>query len=405
MFCYIENVKQREIIYRFKSLEELVNYVRSSDREEYESIKEARKHGRGTEEYRVIKTNEIPCTAINFNYKDGYINGNNVSSSTGYMYIDIDEEFDVGDVDINCVAAYWKSLSNQGYSLVVKVEGLSVANLKESYRYVASTLDIPYDPQAVSIDRLTLLSYDPEAYYNAEAGTFMLSELENPRDSEIKSILHGYNCNGENLRFNNLGEMVSNLGIEIKFDKDGIFDLTTVLGKKLIYGESFLPKGKICKGSREKHLSMFANQFIALNRDMSKALLKKVIKNANKKKMSPPLSNIEVDEIFNKKYKNRHNLKIIPNRTRRFLYEEGMGATKKRSKTMKRINTERSQSVKSKIESVLLNWDFGEQGKITIAKVKELSGCAMSTVEKYLNKLLEELGISKTGKHMNSITT
>lgn len=382
-----------------------MNYVRASDREEYEFIEEARKYDKGTEEYRAIKMNEIPCTAINFNYKDGYINGNNVSSSTGYMYMDIDEEFDMGDVDMSYIAAYWKSLSNHGYSLVVKVEGLSVANLKESYRYVASTLDIPYDPQAVSIDRLTLLSYDPEAYYNAEASIFMLSELENPRDSEIKSILHGYNCNGENLRFNNLGEMVSNLGIEIKFDKDGIFDLTTVLGEKLIYGESFLPKGKISKGSREKHLSMFVNQFVALNRDMSKALLKKVIKNANKKKMSPPLSNIEVDEIFNKKYKNRHDLKLIPNRTRRFLYEEGMGKTKKRGNTMKRINTERSQSVKNKIQSVLLNWDFDKQGKVTIAKVKELSGCAMSTVEKYLNKLLEELGISKTGKHMNSITT
>ncbi len=62
---------------------------------------------------------------------------------------------------------------------------------------------------------------------------------------------------------------------------------------------------------------------------------------------------------------------------------------------MKAINKARTNKVIQEIRNVILNWDFEKYGNITQAKVRELSKCAKGTVEKYLNQILHEIGITK----------
>ncbi len=178
-FNNVKNYKNRNVVGNFSSVKEVIEYIKSNDREEFERIQEARKQGKGSKIYDKIK-GTIPCIAINFTYNNNYINADNVSEPTGYMYIDIDEaDFDIGSLDKTNVVAYWRSLSNQGYTIILKVKGLDANCLKEQYSYVAEELDIPIDFGAISVDRLTVLSYDPDVFYNPDASVLFLSQFEN----------------------------------------------------------------------------------------------------------------------------------------------------------------------------------------------------------------------------------
>src|SRR5690606_34550190 len=100
-----------------------------------------------------IKVKNLPAININFNFSNDYINGANVAGSTGYLYLDVDGKTEK-DLEINTiyVCAYWRSLSNTGLTLVVRVHGLTPENFKEATDEIAKLLDIPYDKNAVSID-------------------------------------------------------------------------------------------------------------------------------------------------------------------------------------------------------------------------------------------------------------
>ncbi|WP_454046813.1 hypothetical protein [Chryseobacterium sp. Marseille-Q8038] len=97
---------------------------------------------------------------------------------TGYLYLDVDGMTEQ-DFEINTtyICAYWRSLSNTGMTLVVKVDGLTLNNFKEATKKIARLLDIPYDEKAVSIDRLTVLPYDRHAYFNSSTEIIPVFQL------------------------------------------------------------------------------------------------------------------------------------------------------------------------------------------------------------------------------------
>ena len=55
---------------------------------------------------------------------------------------------------------------------MVKVQGLTKYNYKEATKDIAESLGYEYDRAAVSIDRVTVLSHDPNAYYNEDVEIF-----------------------------------------------------------------------------------------------------------------------------------------------------------------------------------------------------------------------------------------
>lgn len=57
------------------------------------------------------------------------------------------------------------------------MDGLTPDNFKIATQEIANALDIPYDPQVVSIDWLIVLSYDPNAYYNDNVEVFPVTEM------------------------------------------------------------------------------------------------------------------------------------------------------------------------------------------------------------------------------------
>jgi len=393
MFNKIENIKNRAITDSFENLEALVTYIRNSNRKEISQILKARKIGKGTEEYKKIKTSEIPCVTINFNHKE-YIKSSTIIQPTGYLYLDLDDDIEMGCIDHRFVSAYWRSLSNQGYSVIVKVNGLSQYDLKAAYRYVGEFLDINYDSSAISKDRLTILSYDPSAYINLESEEIVLDDKKETQFNTIENnYLLGYDSNGSKIRYNNLQETIVSLKIDIVYDENGLFDLGAK--NKIHFSQVITPFKKIEKGRRNKILSSIIHQLLALNPKRNKNELLALSYYINKNKMSPPLSNNIVRGVFDRKYKNRTKLEPIINASRRFLYDsdKNLNAYEKRCLNARKIGLDKIENSKNKIRRAILSWNYKTMGKITINNIVKSTKMNRKTVVKYYSSIKNDLGI------------
>ncbi|MCT4140754.1 hypothetical protein HZP65_08375 [Elizabethkingia anophelis] len=408
MINKIESCKKRKITDSFQNIGDLVEFIKSPPPEHIELVNHARTLDRDSEEYKNIKINRMPAVSVGFNFANGYIKGGNIFSPTGYLYIDVDglteEDFEINTA---YVCAYWRSLSNTGMSIVVKVEGLTSDNLKIATSKIAELLDIPYDDRAVSIDRLTVLTYDPNAYYNDNTEVIPIAEIlpdnteaivDSTKSTHFNTInkdnLLGYECNGYKLRFNNLNELLQPLNIQ--FDENGFHDL----GKdnKLKYAQVFIPFKAINTGKRESILKSIAYQLVALNKNAPKALILKYLQTVNTKAMRPQLSSTEVNTTLNKVYKKRMDKQPILNASRRFIYDETreLTVTQKRSLNCIKMNKDRADKTKQELLEVMKNWDMIKYGKMTIDKIKKVTGKNKKTVQKYyahLKRHLKEIAL------------
>lgn len=420
MINKISQCTNRTITDSFQNIEEVVEFIKSPPIEHLELIQHARTLERGSDEYKAIKISKLPAISINFNFSDGYIIGKNVAESTGYLYIDVDNMTEQ-DLEINTayVCAYWRSLSNTGLTLVVKVDGLTPDNFKIATQEIANLLYIPFDSKAVSIDRLTVLSYDPNAYYNDNVEVFPVTEMiptqsvEPMQDSSTekstqyntikKTTIIGYDYTGYKLKFNNLDELLQHYNIV--FDENGLYDF----GKdnKLKYSLIYVPFRKILKGERENILKSIAYQLIALNKTAEKDLILKYLYAINYGKMSPPLENSEIETTVAKIYQNLDEVEPIPNAERRFLYDNSKNLTPadKRRLNIKQIHKDRTNKTQSELLKIMKNWDFDLYGKMTIKKLAKVAIKDPKTVQTYYTKLKTEISQDLDEEHVQIAIT
>lgn len=413
MINKIDYCTNRNITGSFPDVQQIVAFIRNPPSEHIELVQNARSLERSSNDYKAIKINRLPAISINFNFSDGYITGTNVAESTGYLYIDVDGMIEQ-DLDINTtyVCAYWRSLSNTGLTLVVKVDGLTPKNFKIATQEIANALDIPYDNRAVSIDRLTVLSYDPDAYYNDDVEIFPVAEMiaelsvelvqdnikivtekSTQYNTIIKTKLIGYDYIGYKLRFDNLDESLQHY--DIVFDENGLFDF----GKddKLKYSLIFVPFRKILKGQRESIFKSIAYQLIALNKTADKKLILKYLRAINYGKMIPPLENSEIEATVNKIYKNLNEIEPLLNAERRFIYDKSknLTPTEKRRLNIKQVHKDRTSKTQSELLEVMKNWDFESNGKMTIKNLHKVSGKNRKTIQTYYRGLKNEITVTR----------
>lgn len=409
MINKIDYCTNRTITNSFQDVKEVVEFISNPPPEHIELVQNARNLERSSNDYKAIKITRLPAISINFNFSDGYITGKNVAESTGYLYIDVDGMTEQ-DLDINTtyVCAYWRSLSNTGLTLVVKVDGLTTENFKAATQRIANLLDIPFDSKAISIDRLTILSYDPNAYYNDNVEVFPIAEMipeqfvELTQDSSaidvkkstqynaiIKANLTGYDYIGYKLRFNNLDELLQHY--DIVFDENGLYDFGK--NSKLKYSLIFVPFRKIFEGERENILKSIAYQLIALNKTADKNLILKYLYAINYGKMIPPLESSEIDTTVNKIYKNLNEVEPFLNAERRFIYDKSKNftPTEKRRLNIKKVHQDRTNKTQSELFEVMKNWNSDLHGKMTIKTLAKVAIKNPKTVQIYYTKLKKEI--------------
>src|ERR1700739_3486918 len=140
------------------SINDWLNQIKQSNYSD--TIQKARN---GLVDYDLTKAT-IPCVTYNFLFKD-YKTNKNIATSSGLMYIDIDNPlFNIKELDLSKVYAYYKSFGGNGYGILVKVTGLTINNFKSTYTSITDNLGITRfaDKGARKATQFNVLSYDKD---------------------------------------------------------------------------------------------------------------------------------------------------------------------------------------------------------------------------------------------------
>ena len=386
------------------TLSDLVSYIKNPDNNHKDKVLLARKAGKGSSVYDSIKKTEIPCAILNFNHSKGYVRGNTVSKPTGYLYIDVDGCLDI-DLSSPYISAYWKSLSGTGYSIVVAVKGLTKNNYKEATMEVSEVLDLPLDKGAISIDRLTCISYDPDAYYNPDSEVYTIESKIIKGASQSTTLLSSFSYMGsvpsytfsQEIRVSTIDDLYSG----IDFNGEPVYDLGS---KRGMYYDIGFALGGVKEGSRNSTMYSVVMQLRGINPwCQSKQMLEFVLW-VNRKAFFPMLKYEEVKKIVDNCYKVPINkVKLKWAKFRRFLYNKDYDLTSKdkRSLMMKELNNRRSEITMKTIISAINYWDFKE-GKITLKSLSKVTGLSVDTLKKrssQIKEIIKEKNLGFKGKN------
>lgn len=126
------------------AIEDVLQIIKNGD-EHLHIINTARFYGKGSTIYDNIKTNLLPSFRFNFLFEDSASN-KNIISSTGLIYLDVDGVDSIPTNDY--IFASWKSLSNTGFGLLVKVDNLTLDNYSNIYNQLTEIIGINSDAGA-----------------------------------------------------------------------------------------------------------------------------------------------------------------------------------------------------------------------------------------------------------------
>ena len=346
----------------------------------------------GQLDYDFVKLTLVPAVTYNFFYNK-YKKDSNIISSTGLMYIDIDDpSFDPNCIDKNKIYAAYNSFGGLGWGLIVRIEGLTKENFKYNYKKIVSELKLEefVDTNAIKASQYNVLSYDKNIEVNNHAYVYKAEDIK-----EVQSVPHpcvykreereAYTHGGgtvfqKPLRFNNLDD--------IEFEGD-----FTVNWEGYDWVRCWLPIQKV-KSGRNKLLLSYLNNLKWLNPNLTKERALKVLSSVNLRVFESPVSNQMlqrvIDSVF--KYFDEGTLKPIYNKTKRkiiFSSNSEYTAEEKREIVLDICNKKKSDDSKQKIYDIIEAWDFDNYGKISIRKISNNFPISKKTVAKYWNEFKE----------------
>ena len=361
------------------NLTEVLNIIKNGD-SKLSLIQFARTLKKGSHEYDTFKKNMLPTFRFNFLLEDSAANIN-ITAPTGLIYLDADDISDIPDSPY--VLAKWKSLSATGFGILVKVNALTLDNYKDTYNHLSQLIGIASDAGARKATQQTILSYDPNLYYNIDALVYDCNENKKvlcpPIEKKEKSIGTNetfFNEYDGTIRFNNIDEYFRDEYADYKYR---LFDVKEKICNPFI---PFMVE----EGSRNKTMFFLLSQYALLNPKAGRSWLKAIANTINGK-MRPNLSDKETSFVIDSVLKKRDACTLQPyfNEERRVLFNPKVSLTAKEKMTI--VNTElgkrKSDFTKEVIYLVLENWDFEADGKITQGKVAIYANRDVSTVKRH----------------------
>lgn len=361
------------------SLTEVLQLIQNGD-ENLTLIQCARALGKGNPKYDAIKITLLPTFRFNFLFNGSAAN-DNIISPTGLIYLDTDDTDSIPDSPY--ILAKWKSISDTGFGILVKVNGLSLDNYKHTYNHLSELIGITSDAGARKATQQTIQSYDPNLYYNPDALVYECTESKKVSHAPIKKREKCIgtdetfsNENDGSIRFNNIGDYFTGEYADADYR---VFDV-----KEWICNP-YIPF-RIEEGSRNKRMFSILSQYALLNPHAGRGFLRSIADTINTK-MYPNLSGKEVGLVVDSVIKKREagSLEVYLNDERRILFNPKAFLTVKEK--MKIVNQElgkrKSDFTKEVIYLVLENWKFEADGKITQKKVAKLANRDVSTVKRH----------------------
>jgi len=400
MFDLILNLKKRDVVAE-ASLEDLVDMIKNPGIIQKQLVCSARTLDKSSKKFKNIKES-VPCFIPNFRH-DGYVNISTIKSPTGFLYIDVDEHIDVDFEQFNFVAASWKSLSGVGRGILVAVKdmdkkGTDLKVLKSLIGTISNMMDISFDANAISRDRVNAMSYDEDIYYNPNYEEIEIELEVNKKVGHAPTILSTTNRLREDvldyddssykgeLRLSNLDEF---LGMYEFGENEMFIDLED---SKIQYTHIYVPK-LINVGERNPKMFKILSGIRALNPHLSGNRLAKLAQSINSRVCITPIDELELLEMVDKIIK--RECKLYPNKTKRFIYNEEFMLTGRERQSIAAIenNRKKTEKTNSRLVEIIENWDFEKYPKLNYNCIAKVSGMNYRTItrkKEILRKIVAE---------------
>lgn len=360
-----------------------LNQIKHSDYSE--RIQLARKEPKGSSLYDSTKKS-LPCVTYNFNFNKSKKNSN-IIASTGLLYIDIDDEsFNHDLLDKQKVFACYKSFGGKGFGILVRVDGVTLNNYKDTYISIIEQLDLMnyYDKGAVKATQYNVLSYDNDIFINVDSFIFS-SVINDPkpyvREKKQKTTYtQGVGSFSETLKFND----IDNIPIQGDYE---------VFCEGIDIVKCFIPMKKVTI-NKNNTLLAYCNNLVYLNPQLSFDDTIVMIQNVNDYMCFNPVSVPHIERIVKSvfKYKEDGTLQpIVFNKKRKVIFNKEFKAEplEKFIIAGNEMNKLKSASSKQKLYKTLEDWNFESLGKITQSKVIKASTLCRNTVQKYWGEFNE----------------
>lgn len=350
--------------------------ISNPDSEILDKIHQARyfKSNGNKDAYEGIKFN-LPCYTLNFSFNN-YKKNENIKGSTGLMYIDMDNDTSI-DLSNQYIFASWKSLSNNGRGVLIRVEGLNLNNFRHNYVIASDLLGIEADKNAAKPTQFNIQSYDKELYLNdysevliAESVTFNTISKSRKKD-RTECITYG----NLKIRFNTINEYDF-------MNKDYIFFPEEKEAFYEIYIPQIIPIGK-----RNQTVYAIGCQFRGLNNFIDFAELINFLNLVNRFCL-PPMEVVEIKEIAKSimAIKDIEPIRVTP---RRILFNPKSKLTRiEKVKTTNKLGGKRRSAItQNKIKEVIKNWNTKIDGKMSNTAIGKKIGINRATVGRQLKKI------------------
>lgn len=318
---------------------------------------------------------ELPCVTYNFFY-NGYKRDANRLGSTGIIFIDIDNtEIDLSKLNKTCVLGYYRSLSGNGYHILVRVDGVTPDNFKTSYEYVCKELGISNlkDDRAIKHSQFSVLSHDTEAYYNknAQAYTAVSPSLVILTDISCIPIVSNngrktYTPDGDtSVRYNSLNEIDIPLGEKYITDWNG-FE----------FFKCWIPIHKL-KDGRKRCLLSYATNFVYLNPNLDFEQYLGFLNKVNEVAFEIPLPQDRIKSTLKTVIKQIREGKLKPIKfwsKRKIVFNPNMKFERgeKLSIVIQELAIHKTNQSIERIKYIIENWDT-TLGKITARSIFKAS--------------------------------
>jgi hypothetical protein len=373
------------------TVDEVLHKIKNGD-ENLLNIKNAREFGKSHQKYDEIKKTVLPTYRFNFIF-EGYAKDIKIIESTGLIYIDVDDTIEIPHSDY--IYAKWRSLSNKGYGILVKVDNLTLDNFKEVYTSLGMALGVKVDNGACKAIQQNVLSYDPYLYFNADSRVYQCKDI---KKASLNNIKKKKECISVNEAFKDtfaIKERIDNsyeYFVGDNYDKDYLY-----FENKVTICAPYMPWNGVEKGNRNNFLFRVLSQFALLNPHLGRDYLfnKSIYFN---KKMNPNLTKTEINSVITSVINKREegSLKMYYNKERLILFNPNKKLTKSEKSKIKGmiVGAKRAKLTEDAIYEIIENWDFELFGKITQKSVIELNIFSRSTVQRYwsnFKKYVEEL--------------
>lgn len=371
-------------VQKIVSIGDILNTIKNGD-EHLTLIQKARQIGKGNKGYDYIKTNQLPTFRFNFLFKDSASN-KNVTVPTGLIYIDYDNVENIPESEF--IFAKWKSLSNKGFGILVKIDNLTKTNFKDAYSNISKIIysKVESDSGARKLTQQTVLSFDSKLYWNSNSVTYHYAEskkvslvniIEREKGGIVINETFSENPNYSAINYSNISEYFVGEFSTIPY--------LVFTEEKTKICQPFIPN-TIKEGTRNSTMFSVLSNISLLNPNCGKGLLKMFSNHLNGK-MYPQLPDFEINSIIENVLRRRENgeLEMYLNKERRILFNPNIDLTRQEKSLIigREIGNIKKNKTKQKIYEVVGNWDFRNNGKIIQKKVSILTNISISTIKKY----------------------